>query len=107
MVASISRLIIRENELEAFVSHCEKVVLPRYQNATGILFVWLWHRPCIAYADVQIVSIWRSREAIDQFFAANPFTEIKHFQEGVILPEDASACYQVLSWGIASGMPPA
>jgi hypothetical protein len=107
MVASISRLIIRENELEAFVSHCEKVVLPRYKSATGILFMWLWHRRCIAYADVQIVSIWTSQAAIDDFLAANPYSEIRHFQEGVILPEDASVCYEVLSWAVVPGTPAA
>jgi len=61
------RLLIPENELPGFIRDCEQNILPRFKQARGLLVAWLWHRPCVAYADVQIVSIWHSLQEMNQF----------------------------------------
>lgn len=98
MIASVWRLLIPENELPRFIRDCEQNILPRFKQARGLLVAWLWHRPCVAYADVQIVSIWHSLQEMNQFTHEHPWQTMKYNQEFAILPDGVATSYDVVLW---------
>lgn len=99
MIASVWRVVIPENEILHFIRHCEKDVLPKYNGTPGLLYVWLWSRPCIGYADIQVVSIWHSADDIK----ADLLKDIKENQDYIIVPDQAATRYQVVSLLAAAG----
>jgi hypothetical protein len=103
MVASVWRLVIPEDELSRFLRDCEINILPHYKIARGLLFVWLWHRPCVAYADVQIVALWHSLQDMNEFTHQHPLEMMKYKQESVIVPEGAATSYEVVVWIASTG----
>jgi heme-degrading monooxygenase HmoA len=103
MVASVWRLVVAEKDLAMLVRECEINILPQYKGAPGLLFVWLWHRPCVGYAEVQIVSLWHSLEEMRNFAEAHPWNLLNRKQGSVIVPEETSICYHVVSWVASTG----
>lgn len=99
MIASVWRVVIAEGEILRFIRHCEHDVLPKYIGTPGLVSVWLWCRPCIGYADIQVVSIWHSSDDID----ADLLADIKENHDYIIVPDQVATRYDVVSWMAATG----
>lgn len=104
MIASVWRVVTPEREMLRFVQHCEIDILPKYRSAPGLHFVGLWSRACIGYADVQVVSIWRSPDDLGRFFDANLFRGFKEKPDHIIVPDRVDTRYDVVAW-MASSSP--
>ena len=95
MLARTSCTIVSNPNFPDFLSYLQNSVLPQYQNSPGLVSVSLLQRLVVGYVELLILSVWRSKEALDGFIANDSSGEDIRTRFGAIPMEPHS--YEVVT----------
>jgi hypothetical protein len=70
----ITASIVLETNSTAYRDLLQRVVVPRYEVADGVLSVFVVTRYLVAYVELDILSFWDSEQAMAQFASAEALT---------------------------------
>jgi hypothetical protein len=67
VIVRISSTSVSESRVGSYREFLESSVIPRYETAPGMVRVTLLERYLVAYVEILTVSLWQSRESLQQF----------------------------------------
>jgi heme-degrading monooxygenase HmoA len=67
MIFQISFVAVPTSEFRSYLEEMERITLPAYEGAGGLISVVLLRRVLVAYIEVATISTWRSKEELAQF----------------------------------------
>jgi heme-degrading monooxygenase HmoA len=74
VIVRISSSSVSESRVGSYREFLESSVIPRYETAPGMVKVFLLERQLVAYVEILTVSLWQSREPLQQFFESRQLT---------------------------------
>jgi heme-degrading monooxygenase HmoA len=91
VIVRISSTGVSESRVRAYREFLESSVIPRYETSPGMVRVSLLERQLVAYVEMLTVSLWQSREQLQQFLE-----NLQLSMESQKLVEDAKRKYGVI-----------
>ena len=67
MIVRISSTIVPQSTAKLAVEHWRTTILPGYLASQGLIVVCLLQRSFVDYIELMMLSVWKTREALDQF----------------------------------------
>jgi heme-degrading monooxygenase HmoA len=74
MIVRVSSAIVSETQVGIYLEYAESSVMPAYETAEGLIWVFLSRRQVVGYVEFLIISIWQSGEAWKRFLEGQPAT---------------------------------
>lgn len=75
VIVRISTISIPASRISEYIVHVYRDLIPNFEVAEGLEWVWFLRRRLGTYVEVVTISVWQSEGALTRFFENWPFSE--------------------------------
>ncbi len=84
VIVHVSSAIVPQSLYGERVERVKSTEIPLYENAVGLISVYLLQRPFVAYVELLMFSVWDSEHALRQFTESQPLGAAVQSGQGII-----------------------